>query len=104
MDPRVKPCIVDFLYTRMQKYAVAHNWEFDQSDFDCFKVDAEAWREVEAPASAPTPIQALSKERRPSDEDTTAPTGNAPAPSAANPPVARITAGATAAFSTRTSS
>merc|ERR1719482_1049699 len=75
LDPRVKPCIVDFLYTRMQKYAVAHNWEFDQSDFDCFKVDAEAWREVEAPASAPTPIQALSKERRPSDDDTTAPTG-----------------------------
>ena len=33
-DPRVKSCIVDFLATRMQKYAAHYGWAFDQSDFD----------------------------------------------------------------------
>eukprot|EP00041_Stephanoeca_diplocostata_P005783 m.68529 g.68529 ORF g.68529 m.68529 type:complete len:194 (+) comp15993_c0_seq1:209-790(+) len=33
-DPRVKPCIVDFLKIRMQKYARDHKWQFKESDFD----------------------------------------------------------------------
>jgi hypothetical protein len=32
-DPRVLPCLVDFLETKMMYYADAHDWEFDASDF-----------------------------------------------------------------------
>uniref|UniRef100_A0A7S1A307 Globin n=1 Tax=Noctiluca scintillans TaxID=2966 RepID=A0A7S1A307_NOCSC len=38
-DPRVKPCLVDFLETRMRKYAAAHRWEFDAHDFDLLRVE-----------------------------------------------------------------
>lgn len=34
-DPRVMPCIVDFIKTKMKVYAKEHhNWKFDESDFD----------------------------------------------------------------------
>lgn len=33
-DPRVKPCLIEFLRARMQKYAGDHAWQFDPSDFD----------------------------------------------------------------------
>lgn len=33
-DRRVKPCIVDFLRTKMKKYAEEHKWKFDEGDFD----------------------------------------------------------------------
>ena len=33
-DGRVKPCIVDFLRTKMVKYAKQHSWEFNEHDFD----------------------------------------------------------------------
>jgi truncated hemoglobin YjbI len=36
-DPRVKPCIVDFLETRMRKYAHAHDWDFDPETFDSLR-------------------------------------------------------------------
>lgn len=36
-DPRVMPCIVDFLKTKMKVYAKEHNWEFDESDFNFAK-------------------------------------------------------------------
>ena len=32
-DPRVLPCLVDFLETKMKSYADLHDWEFDDSDF-----------------------------------------------------------------------
>lgn len=32
-DPRVLPCIVDFLKTKMQTYAKVHGWDFDDTDF-----------------------------------------------------------------------
>jgi len=33
-DPRVKPCIVDFLKTKMKRYAHEHKWTFDEADFE----------------------------------------------------------------------
>lgn len=33
-DARVKPCLVEFLRSRMQKYAADHSWRFDGTDFD----------------------------------------------------------------------
>lgn len=32
-DPRLLPCIVDFLETKMMAYADTHDWEFDKTDF-----------------------------------------------------------------------
>lgn len=32
-DPRVKPCIMEFLRTKMMKYADQFAWDFDESDF-----------------------------------------------------------------------
>jgi hypothetical protein len=32
-DPRILPCLVDFLKTKMENYAKLHAWEFDESDF-----------------------------------------------------------------------
>lgn len=42
-DPRVKPCIVDFLKSRMMKYAKTHQWRFKDSDFDSLADDAPLW-------------------------------------------------------------
>lgn len=39
-DPRVKPCIVDFLETRMRKYAAVHHWKYDASDFERLKAES----------------------------------------------------------------
>lgn len=36
-DPRIMPCIVDFLRVKMKTYAKEHHWEFDESDFDFAK-------------------------------------------------------------------
>ena len=33
-DPRILPCIVEFLKSRMISYASRHKWEFDSTDFD----------------------------------------------------------------------
>lgn len=33
IDKRVMPCIVDFIRTKMIKYAEHHEWKFDDSDF-----------------------------------------------------------------------
>lgn len=44
-DPRVLPCILDFLKTKMQTYAKVHGWKFDDSDFalaDILGKDVEA--------------------------------------------------------------
>ena len=32
-DPRILPCLMDFLNTKMQNYATIHGWTFDPSDF-----------------------------------------------------------------------
>jgi truncated hemoglobin YjbI len=32
-DPRIKPCIVSFLKTKMMKYAREHDWTFQDADF-----------------------------------------------------------------------
>jgi truncated hemoglobin YjbI len=32
-DPRIKPCIVEFLKTKMIVYAEEFDWEFDENDF-----------------------------------------------------------------------
>ena len=39
-DPRVKPCVVDFLLTRMRKYASTHQWRFSEADFDTLRCAA----------------------------------------------------------------
>jgi truncated hemoglobin YjbI len=36
-DPRVMPCIVEFLKVKMKTYAKEHCWEFDEGDFECAK-------------------------------------------------------------------
>jgi len=41
VDPRIKPCIVDFLRTKMMKYAKQHSWDFTEEDFDFVKDDPE---------------------------------------------------------------
>jgi truncated hemoglobin YjbI len=33
-DPRVIPCLVDFLHAKMRTYALDFGWELDESDFD----------------------------------------------------------------------
>lgn len=33
-DPRILPCVMDFLETKMRTYAELHSWEFDKSDFE----------------------------------------------------------------------
>eukprot|EP00980_Cylindrotheca_fusiformis_P020429 scaffold7479_cov61-Cylindrotheca_fusiformis.AAC.1 len=33
-DPRILPCLVDFLKTKMMSYATLHGWEFDTTDFN----------------------------------------------------------------------
>jgi len=38
IDPRILPCLKDFLRTKMLKYANEHDWKFDNSDFDEFPV------------------------------------------------------------------
>eukprot|EP00978_Attheya_sp_CCMP212_P008431 scaffold19837_cov46-Attheya_sp.AAC.3 len=32
-DPRIQPCILDFLKIKMQGYAEDHTWTFDETDF-----------------------------------------------------------------------
>ena len=32
-DPRIMPCIVDFLECKMRTYAMDHHWKFDETDF-----------------------------------------------------------------------
>lgn len=34
IDKRITPCIVDFLRTKMLKYADVHGWKFDNKDFE----------------------------------------------------------------------
>ena len=58
-DPRVKPCIVDFLETRMRKYALAHGWEFDPYDFDSLKLDATGAEGPTGSARATRAVSAL---------------------------------------------
>lgn len=36
IDPRVLPCLKDFLRTKMLKYSKQHDWKFDNSDFEQF--------------------------------------------------------------------
>jgi truncated hemoglobin YjbI len=33
LDPRIVPCIIDFLRTKMMKYADEHSWKFNPADF-----------------------------------------------------------------------
>jgi truncated hemoglobin YjbI len=33
-DPRIKPCIMDFLKTKMMTYAQEFEWDFDERDFE----------------------------------------------------------------------
>jgi hypothetical protein len=40
-DVRVKPCIVDFLRTKMNKYAKEFRWKFDENDFNFVLNDPE---------------------------------------------------------------
>lgn len=37
IDPRIPPCIVDFLETKMNKYAEQFGWKFQSKDFDHVK-------------------------------------------------------------------
>ena len=33
LDPRINPCIMQFLKVKMAKYAQRYNWKLDNSDF-----------------------------------------------------------------------
>ena len=33
IDPRINPCIMEFLKVKMGKYAKRYNWNLDNSDF-----------------------------------------------------------------------
>ena len=61
-DPRVKACIVDFLLTRMRKYANTHQWKFDESDFDALRF-APVHREAELRAMSASQLHKLARER-----------------------------------------
>lgn len=61
-DPRVKACIVDFLLTRMRKYANTHQWKFDESDFDALRY-APVHREAELRAMSASQLHKLARER-----------------------------------------
>lgn len=41
IDIRIKPCLVEFLRTKMKKYAKEHKWKFDNSGFDFVNHDPE---------------------------------------------------------------
>jgi truncated hemoglobin YjbI len=41
IDVRIKPCLVEFLRTKIKKYAKSHGWKFDQRDFDWVERDPE---------------------------------------------------------------
>ena len=36
-DPRVKPCIIDFLRTKMMKYAEDFGWDFDEKGMELYQ-------------------------------------------------------------------
>jgi truncated hemoglobin YjbI len=38
-DPRVKPCILEFLKTKMMSYAADFGWDFDESDMELYQDD-----------------------------------------------------------------
>lgn len=40
-DPRVKPCIIEFLKTKMMSYAQEFGWDFDESDMELYQVDED---------------------------------------------------------------
>lgn len=37
-DPRILPCIVEFLEAKMRTYAMDHRWKFDEADFEPLKI------------------------------------------------------------------
>lgn len=39
IDVRAKPCVIDFIRTKMRKYAEDHKWDFQESDFEFVKQD-----------------------------------------------------------------
>jgi truncated hemoglobin YjbI len=41
IDPRIKPCMWDFLRTKVIKYSRQHNWTFDEGDFEAITRDSE---------------------------------------------------------------
>lgn len=41
VDVRIKPCLVDFLRTKVKKYAKQHHWTFDERDFEFAERDPE---------------------------------------------------------------
>eukprot|EP00511_Aplanochytrium_stocchinoi_P014127 CAMPEP_0204895490 /NCGR_PEP_ID=MMETSP1349-20130617/34055_1 /ASSEMBLY_ACC=CAM_ASM_000710 /TAXON_ID=215587 /ORGANISM="Aplanochytrium stocchinoi, Strain GSBS06" /LENGTH=218 /DNA_ID=CAMNT_0052062875 /DNA_START=1649 /DNA_END=2305 /DNA_ORIENTATION=+ len=62
IDVRIKPCLVDFLRTKMKKYAKEHGWRYDESDFDFVKRDPEtvALRNMELSVLTPSEIERFS--------------------------------------------
>lgn len=48
LDPRVLPCIVEFLRTKIQTYATEHNWILDEHDF-CFVEEDDFAENVSTP-------------------------------------------------------
>eukprot|EP00038_Savillea_parva_P012028 m.201718 g.201718 ORF g.201718 m.201718 type:complete len:278 (-) comp21522_c0_seq1:109-942(-) len=61
-DPRVKPCIVDFLKVRMEKYAKTHGWRFDEADFDALASDTP-YTEQELREFSASKLRSLARER-----------------------------------------
>lgn len=62
IDPRIKPCIIDFLRTKVRKYAKQHGWRFDEEDFAFVSVDPElmSLRRTRLVGLSPQDIDALS--------------------------------------------
>jgi hypothetical protein len=48
IDIRIKPCLIDFVRTKMMKYSIEHGWKFNEKDFDFVKRDPEMIRLYEA--------------------------------------------------------
>lgn len=44
VDIRIKPCLIDFVKTKMLKYAKEHKWNFSLRDFDFVYSDPEMIR------------------------------------------------------------
>jgi len=53
-DPRVIPCIVDFLEAKMRTYAMNHGWQFEEADFEPLKRAFETFEMVKDNAEAQT--------------------------------------------------
>jgi hypothetical protein len=70
-DPRILPCLVDFLETKMKIYAKLQEWEFDASDFrlEGFYPDNEVMPTKEEESETASPLEAIDEEEKKGDQE-----------------------------------